>query len=124
MGRLNPTLLDRIDDFSHRVVDAADAIAEQKRSIRVIDQIYGCGSGVGANAFEADEAVSRKDFCKSLGWSLKELGECRYWLNFVVRRGWIPDARMAPLHDENRQLKAILGAIRHRTRRNDEPGEA
>ncbi|MFM9994295.1 MAG: four helix bundle protein [Phycisphaerales bacterium] len=119
MGRIDPELLERIDDFSHRVVDVADAIAEQRRSARVVDQIYGCGSGVGANCYESDEAVSRKDFCKGVGWAIKELSECRYWLRFVVRRGWLPESRIAPPQDENRQLKSILGAILSRTRRND-----
>jgi four helix bundle protein len=119
VGRIEPELLERIEDFSHRVVDVADVIAEQRRCSRVIDQMYGCGTGVGANVDESEEAVSRKDFCKGLCWAIKERSECRYWLRFVVRRGWLPAARVAGLQDETRQLTAILGAMLHRTRRKD-----
>ena len=37
----------------------------------------GAGTSVGANAWKADEAMSRADFCKGLGVVLKELNETR-----------------------------------------------
>jgi len=119
MGRLPPELVDRIEAFSHRAADLADAVESLGKSRRVVDQIYGAGTSVGANAAEADEAMSRKDFCKCLAIVLKELAELRYWFRFVVHRKWIDESRIAGLSSESAELRKIIGAIIHRTRRND-----
>lgn len=111
MGRLKEELLNRIELFSDRVVDVADALAESGRSRRVVDQMIGCGTSVGANAFEADEALSRADFCRCLGISLKELSETRFWLRLVGRRGWVPSSRLGALQKEGGEIKKILGSI-------------
>ena len=61
--------------------------------------------------FEADEAVSRPDFIKSLGWASKELNETKYWLNVIIRKQWITQERIAPLLDETDQLRRIVRSM-------------
>ena len=78
VGRLQQELMERAESFSHRVVDVAESLEQQKRSRRIIDQMIGSGTSVGANVCESDEALSRPDFCKGLAIALKELGETRY----------------------------------------------
>ncbi len=117
MGRLKPETLDRCHAFSQRVVDVAEAVSRRTRSQRIMDQIIGAGTSVGANVWEASEAMSRADFCKSLGVAVKELSETRFWLRFVSERGWIQGDRLRPLADEATELQRIFGAMIHRTRR-------
>ena len=117
MSRFRPPTIERVDDFTHRVVDVAEEIEHAGRSRRVVDQLVGCGTSVGANLSEADEALSRADFCKTLGIIVKELNECRYWLRFVARRGWIRPSRLDPLQQEASELKSIFGSMLLRTRR-------
>ncbi len=116
MARLKTEFLERVESFSHRVVDVAEAIERQRRSSRIVDQIMAAGSSVGANTWEAAEAMSAKDFCKSLGVALKELSESRYWLRFVAKRGWVKPARIDLLHLEANEIQRILGAIVSKTR--------
>jgi four helix bundle protein len=116
MSRLKNEFLERIETFSHRVVDVAEAVERQRRSSRVVDQMIGAGSAVGANAWEAAEALSAKDFCKCLGIALKEISESRYWLRFVVKRTWIKPARVAGLHAEAEEIQRVLGSMVARTR--------
>ena len=78
MGRLKPEFLGRIESFGDRVLDVANALARKRVSHRILDQLTGCGTSVGANVFEAHEAMSRPDFCKCLAQSVKELSESRY----------------------------------------------
>lgn len=66
--------------------------------------------------FEADEAVSRKDFVRCLGIVNKELNETRFWLRLIERRGWVATARLGPLLAETAELKAMFGAMISRTR--------
>ena len=116
MGRLKQELIDRLDSFVDRVLDVVDALAEDDRPRRITDQLGGRGTAVGANASEADEALSKPDFCKCIGISLKEFSEPRFWLRLIVRRNWQPAARLADLQRESLELKRILGSIINRTR--------
>ncbi len=116
MGRFKPDMLERVESFSHRVLDVVDALEKRSVSHRILDQITGSGTSIGANVFEADEAMSRADFCKCLAISIKELNETRFWLRLVSRRNWLPPTTLDPLQTEATELKAILGTILHRSR--------
>jgi four helix bundle protein len=116
MGRLKEELLERIELFADRVLDVAQTLERAGCWPRVLDQLVGSGTSVGANVFEADEALSRPDFVKCIGIAVKELNETRYWLRLIARRGWIAPDRLSPLQTELAELKKILGAIISRTR--------
>ncbi len=117
MGRLNADTLDRTEVYAERVLDVVDALEKQSRSHRLLNQLFGSGTSVGANTYEADEAMTAKDFAKSLGMYVKELNETLFWLRIVARRGWIKPTRLEPLIAETVQLRKIFGAMIVRTRR-------
>jgi four helix bundle protein len=116
VGRLDPELLARVEAFCHRCLDLVEQIEKQGRSRRILDQLTGCSTSIGANLYEADEALSRKDFAKCVAISIKELNETRFWIRLIVGRSWIQPDRLDNLADEAEQLKRILGAILSRTR--------
>ncbi len=118
MGRIKPETLARATQFALRMLDLAEALDQQHRSRRIVDQMIGCGTSVGANLFEASEAMSRADFVKILNVCTKELAECAFWFEIVASRSWIPQQRLIPLAQEARELKLMLGAMITRTRRN------
>lgn len=111
MGRLQQDFLDRVERFCDRVLDVAEALGKNGVPRRIVDQLAAAGTSVGANVFEADEGMSRPDFCRSMAIATKELSETRFWLRLAVRRGWVPETRMASLEDECRQLKSVIGAM-------------
>ena len=122
MRRLQSSLLERTKRFAHRMVDVAEALEEdgaRRSRFRVIDQIVGCGTSVGANTREADEAISRPDFCKCCGTVLKELGECRFWIEFVGGRQWLPEKRLSDLRSESEELTRVFHVMVARVRRKD-----
>ena len=119
MGRLQPEFLERIERFGDRVLDVAEELTRKRVYRRLVDQIAACGTSVGANVFEATEAMSRPDFCCVLGISLKELSEARYWLRLIGRRGWIGASRLEPLEAEAVELVRIIGAMISNTREVD-----
>jgi len=96
MGRLKQELLDRVEHYADRVLDVADTLESLGKPARIISQVSGSGTSVGANAFEADEAMSAKDFIKCLGIVMKELNETRFWLRRCESRGWIAASRLQP----------------------------
>lgn len=116
MGRLKPEFLERVEALCDRVLDVVQTLEAQRRSCRILDQISASGTSIGANIFEADEGLSRRDFCKCLGIAVKELNETRFWIRLVSRRGWIDPRRLEPLQKELDEVKKILGTILSRTR--------
>lgn len=118
MGRLQNEFLERVESHCDRILCVVDTLAEQGRSRRILDQLTGCGTSIGANLFEADEAMSRKDFCKCLAVANKELNEAMFWLRLIARREWIPHARLSAVLDESNELKRIIGSILTKTRAN------
>ncbi len=118
MGRLQPTFLPRVEAFSNAMVDVAEHLIRERRFSRIADQIAAAGSSVGANSFEADEAMSRADFVKTLCIVIKELNECRFRLRLCQTRKWLELDQSHQLLAEAAELKSICGAIVSRTRKN------
>ena len=52
---------------------------------RIISQLVGAATSVGANYVEADDAVSEKEFLKSIGTCRKEARETKHFLRMIVR---------------------------------------
>lgn len=124
MARLQADLLERAEAFCDRALDVADHLREAGRPPRIVSQLIGCGSSVGANLFEADEAMSRADFCRCLAICINELNETRFWLRLIQRRNWIAGERLAPLETEAEELKRILGSMLARTRAHPRPASS
>jgi len=119
MGRLRSETLDRMERFADRVMEVAEELDRQGRFRRVVEQLACSGTSSGANAFEADEAMTRKDFAKTLAIVTKELNETRFWLRLIARRAWIKAQRLGPLLRETEELKSMFGSMIVRTRRRD-----
>jgi four helix bundle protein len=64
---------------------------------RLIGQFVGCGTSIGANYCEANEAVSKKDFKCTIGRCVKEAKETKFFLRMIA-------ASEPRLADEARQL--------------------
>jgi len=53
--------------FGEMVVDFARTIPRDSVTDRIISQLVGAGTSVGANYIEADDSVSKKEFLKCIG---------------------------------------------------------
>lgn len=111
MARLKAELLERVERLADRCLDVAGHVAAKRRFPRLIEQMTASGTSIGANVFEADEAMSTKDFCKCLRIAVKELNEARYWLRLFTRRGWVAAKRIGPLETELVEVRKVLGAM-------------
>ena len=60
-------LEERIARFGEAVIDFAKTIPQNPVTNRLISQLVGAGSSVGANYVEAGDSVSKKDFLTSIG---------------------------------------------------------
>ena len=78
-------LEERTARFGEAVIDFAKTISQGPTTSRIITQLVGAGTSVGANYVEADDAVSKKEFLKCIGTCKKEARETKYFLRMAVR---------------------------------------
>jgi len=105
-------LEERTARFGEAIIDFAKSIPESPVTTRIIAQLVGAGTSVGANYVEADDAVSKKEFLKNIGTCRKEARETKHFLRMVVRAvpELKPQARI--LWQEARELHLIFSKIR------------
>ena len=104
-------LEERTARFGETVVDFAKTIPQNAVTNRIISQLVGAGTSVGANYVEADDAVSKKEFLKNIGTCKKEARETKHHLRMIVRAvpELKPEARK--LWMEAKELHLIFSKI-------------
>lgn len=115
-GRLNTELLERCADFGSRALRLVEKLDKDKRPRRIVDQLAGASVGGLAHFFEASEALSGRDFIKTLGIAAKELSESQYWLTIVKNANWMPESQLDDLIAENQELLRITKSMIARTK--------
>jgi four helix bundle protein len=90
-------LEERTAKFGEAIVDFAKTVPVNAVTTRLITQLVGCGTSVGANYCEANDHISGKDFTFRISTCRKEARETQYFLRMIVR------AR-PELGDEGRKL--------------------
>src|ERR1700681_758691 len=104
-------LEERTARFGEAIIDFAKTIPQDPVTNRIIAQLVGAGTSVGANYVEADDAVSKKEFLKNIGTCRKETRETKHFLRMAVRAvpALKPEARK--LWMEARELHLIFSKI-------------
>ena len=104
-------LEERTARFGEMVIEFAKTIPQNPVTNRIIAQLIGAGTSVGANYVEADDAVSKRDFLKSIGTCRKEARETKHFLRMAVRA--VPDLKpeARKIWMEARELHLIFSKI-------------
>ncbi len=77
-------LEERTAQFGEALIRFCKKIPRGPENNRLIDQLVGCGTSVGANYCEANEAVSKKDFKYPIGRCVKEAKETKFFLRMIA----------------------------------------
>lgn len=104
-------LEERTARFGEAVIRFAKRIPQTPVNNRLIAQLVGAATSVGANYCEADDAVSRKDFKKSIGTCKKEAKETKFFLRMVASAEETLKSEARVLWQEARELHLIFCAI-------------
>lgn len=115
-GRLNIELLERCAEFGSRALRLVEKLDKERKPRRIVDQLAGASVGGLAHLFEASEALSERDFIKTLGIAAKELSESLYWLNLVDKANWLGEQQLDELITENQELLRITKSMIARTK--------
>ena len=104
-------LEERTARFGEAVILFAKKIPHSPVNNRLIDQLVGAGTSVGANYCEADDGVSRKDFMNRIGTCRKEARETKFFLRMVVTSEPTLKPQARALWREAHELHLIFSKI-------------
>ena len=104
-------LEERTAKFGESVIDFARKVPRSPVTDRLITQLVGAGTSVGANYCEADDAVSKKEFRHKIGTCKKEARETKFFIRMIVRA--VPELRDGAKHlwQEAKELHLIFAKI-------------
>ena len=104
-------LEERTAIFGESIIGFARMIAIDPVTERLIKQLVGAGTSVGANYCEADDSVSKKEFKQKIGYCKKEARETKFFLRMIVKA--VPALRdeAKPLWQEAKELHLIFAKI-------------
>jgi len=107
----NYDLEERTAKFGESIIGFAKTIPLGPVTNRLVDQLIGAGTSVGANYCEADDAVSKKDFRHKISICKKEAREAKFFVRMVVKA--VPELREAakPIWQEAKELHLIFAKI-------------
>ncbi len=101
-------LEERTAVFGEEIVRFVKKIPRGPDTDRLIDQLVGCGTSLGANYCEANEGLSKKDFHATIGRCRKESKETKFFLRMIAASApsLAPEART--LFREAKELHLIF----------------
>jgi four helix bundle protein len=108
-------LEERTVRFSERLLVFLRKVPRGPHNDRLIDQLVGCGTSIGANYCEANEAVSKKDFRNTVSRSVKEAKETKYFIRLVAASEPQLADEARTLYREAGELHLILSAMYRRS---------
>ena len=104
-------LEERTAKFGEAIIRFAKKIPQNPVNNRLIDQLVGAGTSVGANYCEADDGVSKKDFKCKIGTCKKEARETKFFLRMIAAAEESLKADARDLWSEAKELHLIFCKI-------------
>jgi len=107
-------ICERAFEFGRRILKLSEKLAARGLAGRhVAGQLVKCGTSIGANADESQEAQTKADFIAKLAVSRKEAKETAYWLRIAIAADIVTATEVEwELDEANQLLKMIRSAIR------------
>ena len=113
-GRHPFDLEERTARFGERIIRFVKKIprgVNHPENNRLVDQLVGCGTSVGANYREANEGVSKKDFRHPVSRCVKESKETMFFLRMVAASEPQLAAEARELYREAHEFARIFASM-------------
>jgi four helix bundle protein len=104
-------LEERTAQFGEAIICFCKKIPLGPGNNRLIDQLTGCGTSIGANYCEANEGVSKKDFKNIIGRCVKEAKETKFFLRMIATSEPKLAEEARRLYREAKELHLIFASI-------------
>ena len=97
--------------FAVRIVNLCKFLQNEKKEYIIYKQLFRCGTSIGANVAEAQQAQSRADFVSKLNIALKEACETDYWLRLLHETNYLTESAFQSVISDCRELEKLLISI-------------
>ncbi|MFN8322716.1 MAG: four helix bundle protein [Chitinophagales bacterium] len=96
-------------EFTLEIINYCSKLDELKK-YPLSNQLFKCGTSIGANASEAQHAESKADFIHKFKIAAKEMNETAYWLSLCKHSNHFPDCDhlIARLDEIQRVINKII----------------
>lgn len=108
---MNHTAEEKSFLFAVRIVKLYRYLAENQKDFVLSKQLLRCGTSIGANIAEAQQAQSRADFIAKLCIALKEASETDYWLRLLHETDMLDDKAFSSIFTDCQELEKMLTSI-------------
>ena len=103
----NDELSNQSMDFAVSIINLVNLLKAKHESI-ISNQIGRSGTSIGANIREAQYAHSTADFISKLQIALKEANETGYWLELLLKTGYISEEEYSKLNSACTSIRVML----------------
>ena len=93
------------------IVNAVKEIQNNHKEFILSKQLMKSGTSIGANAREAHNAETKKDFIHKMGIAQKECDETKYWLELLFETKYIEEKSYDFLYEHASEILKILRSI-------------
>ena len=111
----NP-VVDKSFKFAVRIINLYKHMIREHKECVLSKQILRCGTSIGANIMESQQAQSRPDFVSKLNIALKEAVETNYWLRLLRATDYLTQPEYTSVITDCKELEKLLTAIIKTTR--------
>ena|ERR1700743_250228 len=101
-------IVDLTFDFSLKIIYFSELL-ESKRKFNMANQLFRCGTSIGANVKEAQGAESKVDFRHKIKVAYKEAEETEYWLKLCKHAESYPFDEI--MYNDVQSIIKVLGKI-------------
>ena len=104
-------LKDKSFAFALRTIKCYEYLKTVKKEFVLSKQMLRCGTSIGANVRESEQAESKADFIHKLSISLKEANETAYWLELLEQAGYLEREHYDSIYFDCVELLKLLTSI-------------
>ena len=110
---MNNTIQEKSFRFAVRIVNLCRYLQSEQKEYILTKQLLRCGTSIGANVAESQQAQSRPDFISKLNIALKEAYETNYWLRLLHETRYLKqDEFQSIIHDCQEIEKMLISIIK------------
>lgn len=109
-------LEERTARFGEAAIQMLKRVPRGPNNDRLIDQLTGCATSIGANYCEASEGVSKKDFRNIVSRCVKEAKETKFFLRMIAASEPTLTNDARTLYREAKELHLIFASMYRNTK--------
>ena len=108
---MNKVIQDKSFRFAVRIVNLCRYLQTEQKEYILTKQLLRCGTSIGANVAESQQAQSRPDFISKLNIALKEAYETNYWLRLLHETRYLKQDEFQSIIYDCQEIEKLLISI-------------